>query len=110
MKMGRVSRLLLLLVAVAALASGSSGAATPSPPLLPDMRLVVPTDLISIGLDGSGHRELRFTHITANLGPGLFEIDPAYSAKTGVAAFSQALHRANGSVATRVQLATYGTW
>ncbi|HUZ16171.1 MAG TPA: Ig-like domain-containing protein [Gaiellaceae bacterium] len=108
--MGRIARLLLLSVALAALASGSSGAATRSPALLPDLRLVVPANLISIGLDGSGHRELRFTHITANLGPGLFELDPHYNAKTGVSTFSQALHRRNGSVAKRVPLATYGTW
>src|SRR5580765_5008454 len=107
---GRITGLLVLLVALAALAGSSSDAATPSPALLPDMRLVMPTDLISIGLDGSGHRELRFTHITANLGPGLFEIDPQYNAKTGVATFTQALHSANGSIATHAPLATYGTW
>lgn len=108
--MGRIARLLVLLVAVAALAGGSSGAATRSPALLPDMRLVVPTDLISINLDGNNERELRFTHITANLGPGLFEIDPHYNAKTGVSTFTQALHRRNGSIARRAHLATYGTW
>ena len=99
-----------MLLALAALAGRTSGAATRASALLPDMKLVVPTDLISIGLDGNGQRELRFTHITANLGPGLFEIDPHYDAKTGVATFTQALHRANGTVATRVPLATYGTW
>jgi len=109
-EVGRIARLLLLFVALAALASGSSGAATRSPALLPDLRLIVPTDLISIGLDGDGHRELRFTHITANLGPGLFELDPHYDAKTGVSTFSQALHRRNGSIAKRAPLATYGTW
>ena len=109
-EVGRIARLLLLFVALAALASGSSGAATRSPALLPDLRLIVPTDLISIGLDGDGHRELRFTHITADLGPGLFELDPHYDAKTGVSTFSQALHRRNGSIAKRVPLATYGAW
>jgi len=107
---GRIAGLLLLLVALAALAGSSSSAATPSPTLLPDLRLLVPTDLISIGLDGNGHRELRYTHITADLGPGIFEIDPHYNAKTGVSTFTQALHRQNGSIATRVPLATYGTW
>ena len=58
------------------------------------MRLVIPTNLISIALDGSGHRELRYTHITADYGPGAFEIDPHYNAKTGVSTFTQALHRA----------------
>ena len=108
--MRRLAGILVSLVALAALAGGSSRAATHSPIRLPDLHLVVPTDLISIGLDGNGHRELRFTHITANLGPGLFELDPHYNAKTGVSTFSQALHRRNGSIAKRVPLATYGTW
>ncbi|HEY2353380.1 MAG TPA: Ig-like domain-containing protein [Gaiellaceae bacterium] len=108
--MGRVAALLLLLVAVVALAGSTSGAATRSPVLLPDMRLVVPTGLISIGLDGNGQRELRFTHITADLGPGEFEIDPRYNANTGVSTFTQALHRRNGSIAKRLHLGTYGTW
>ena len=102
--------LLVAVGALAVLAGGSSHAATRGGALLPDMRLVVPTDLISIGLDGDGNRELRFTHITADLGPGEFEIDPHYNAKTGVSTFTQALHRANGSIASRVPLATYGTW
>ena len=70
----------------------------------------MPTNLISIALDGSGHRELRYTHITADYGPGAFEIDPHYNAKTGVSTFTQALHRRNGSIAKRIPLATYGTW
>ena len=102
--------LLLVLVAFASVAGGSSPAATRAGALLPDLRLVVPTNLISIGLDGGNQRELRFTHITADLGPGEFEIDPHYDAKTGVSTFTQALHRGNGSVARRVPLATYGTW
>jgi len=99
--MRRLAGLLVLLAALTALAGATSGAATRGRALLPDLRLVVPTNLISIGLDGSGHRELRFTHITADVGPGLFEIDPHYDAKTGVATFTQALHRRNGSIAKR---------
>src|SRR5579871_1928531 len=109
-EVGRFAQLLLLVAALAVLAGGSSGAATSSPTLLPDLKLVVPTDLISIGLDGDNQRELRFTHITADLGPGLFEIDPHYNAKTGVSTFTQALHRRNGSIAKRIPIATYGTW
>jgi Big-like domain-containing protein len=108
--MRRTTVTLLLLFALGAVAGASSRAATEAGPLLPDLRLVVPTNLISIGLDGNGHRELRFTHITADIGPGEFEIDPHYNAKTGVSTFTQALHRQDGSVATRPQLATYGTW
>jgi Bacterial Ig domain len=106
----RAAGLLVLLAAGAALAGGASRAATDSRALLPDLRLVVPKNLISIGLDGNGHRELRFTHITGDLGPGEFEIDPHYDAKTGVATFTQAIHRHNGSIASRVPLAAYGTW
>ncbi len=103
--------LLAVLIAVAALPSGNSRAATRATrPLLPDLQLVVPTDLISIGLDGNGHRELHFTHITADIGPGAFEIDPHYDPQTGVSSFRQALHRKNGSIAKRVPLAVYGTW
>ena len=101
---------MLSLVVLAALAGGSSGAATRSPALLPDLQLVVPTDLISIGPDGSGNRELRYTHITADNGPGVFEIDPHYDVKTGVSTFTQVLRRRNGSIAKRFRLATYGTW
>lgn len=82
---------------------------------LPDLRIFVPKGLISIGLDPtSGQRELRFTHITADVGAGPFEIDPRYDARTGVSTFSQALYRRNGSGGwsrlRRVPLATYGTW
>ena len=108
--MRRTAVTLLLLVALSAVAGANSRAATKAGPLLPDLRLVVPTNLISIGLDGNGHPELRFTHITADIGPGEFEIDPHYNAKTGVSTFTQALHRQDGSIATRVPLATYGTW
>jgi Big-like domain-containing protein len=104
-------------LAVAALITGSSFARTDgtSPPALPDLRIFVPKDLISIGLDpGSGVRELRFTHITADVGPGPFEIDPHYNARTGVSTFSQTLFRPSGSGgwsrARSVPLATYGTW
>ncbi len=108
--MRRLAGLLVLLAALAALAGASSRAATRAPALLPDMKLDVPTDLISIGLDGNNHRELRFTHITADVGPGRFEIDPHYNPKTGVSTFTQALRRRNGSIAKRVPLAAYGTW
>src|SRR5579863_2136824 len=114
-RMGRRMRriilpLLVVLAAFGSIVAGSSPAATRAGALLPDLHLVVPTDLISIGLDGDGNRELRFTHITADLGPGEFEIDPHYNKKTGVATFTQALRRRNGSIAAHVPLATYGTW
>jgi hypothetical protein len=74
------------------------------------MRIVVPTNRISIGLDGNGHRELRFTHITSDYGPGAFEIDPHYDSHSGISTFSQALYTSAGKLVKRVRLASYGTW
>lgn len=60
---------------------------------LPDLRILVPTGLISVGLDpSSGDRELRFTHITADTGAGPFEIDPTYNPITGTSTFVQAIY------------------
>lgn len=82
---------------------------------LPDMRIIVPTTLISIGIDpNTGHRELRFTHETADVGAGPFEIDPHYNALTGVSTFTQAIYRSNGpgrwSFDRSVPLAADGVW
>ncbi len=72
----------------------SASAARSSPVALPDMKIIVPTNLISIGLDPStGHRELRFTHETADVGRGPFEIDPHYNSRTGVSTFTQRIYR-----------------
>ncbi len=60
---------------------------------LPDMKILVPTNLISIGVDPtSGHKLLRYTHITEDAGTGPFEIDPSYNSATGVSSFVQALY------------------
>lgn len=65
---------------------------------LPDLRIFVPVDRISIGLDpNSGHRDLRFTHITADVGAGPFEIDPHFNAGTGISTFTQAIYRSAGA-------------
>jgi hypothetical protein len=65
-------------------------AATVTPP---DMKILVPTDLVSIGVDGStGHRMLRYTHITEDAGTGPFEIDPTYSPTTGISSFVQTIY------------------
>lgn len=103
----------LLAVAVLAGGSAASARARAAAVSLPDLRILVPTGLISIGLDDNGRRELRFTHITTDFGPGPFELDPHYDAKTGVSTFSQALYRRSGggwALARRVPLADYGTW
>jgi hypothetical protein len=70
--------------------SGSAKAAATVTP--PDMVIRVPTNLISIGIDGSGHKQLRFTHITEDAGTGPFEIDPTYNAATGTATFVQRIY------------------
>ncbi len=72
-------------LAAAANAPPATAAAARVPPALPDLRLFVPTDLISIGNDPStGDRDLRFTHITADIGRGPFELDPHYDSATGI--------------------------
>lgn len=64
---------------------------------LPDLRIFVPVDRISIGISpDTGDRELRFTHITADVGAGPFEIDPHYNASSGTSTFTQALYRSAG--------------
>jgi len=78
------------LMAVNLCAVSRAGAATVT---LPDMQIKVPTNLISIGADPvTGHRMLRFTHITWDAGPGPFEIDPAFNPATGTATFVQAIY------------------
>jgi hypothetical protein len=78
---------------IAAVAVTGSPPATAAAITLPDMRIQVPTSLISIGLDPTnGHKQLRFTHRTENAGTGPFEIDPTYDSTTGIATFTQAVY------------------
>jgi hypothetical protein len=66
-----------VLLFAAAFLGGPLPARAAAPVTLPDLVIKVPTDLISIGADpSSGDRDLRFTHITADVGAGPFEIDP----------------------------------
>src|SRR5215469_3257642 len=92
----RTFRGALVLMSIAGLLAGSlfatshAGAATVT---LPDMQIQVPTNLISIGTDPTtGHRMLRFTHITWDAGAGPFEIDPAFNSATGTATFVQSIY------------------
>ncbi|HEY4990778.1 MAG TPA: Ig-like domain-containing protein, partial [Nakamurella sp.] len=72
------------------LGATSASAATTTPP---DMKILVPTKLISIGSDPTnGHRQLRYTHITEDAGTGPFEIDPTYNSATGISTFVQSLY------------------
>jgi hypothetical protein len=61
---------------------------------LPDMKIKVPTNLISIGTV-NGTRQLQFTHITWDGGAGPFEIVPQYDATTGTASFKQAIYKSS---------------
>jgi hypothetical protein len=57
------------------------------------MQIQVPPSQISIGTNPTnGHRQLQFTHVTADVGTGPFEIDPTYNAATGTATFQQAIY------------------
>ncbi len=58
----------------------------------PDLQVMIPTSLISIGHPTSTTRELRFTHITWNGGAGPLEIRPAYDPTTGTAQGYQRLY------------------
>jgi hypothetical protein len=100
-------------VLLAAAAAGTATAVPSGREAPPDLRILVPTGLISVGVDPqSGVRELRFTHITADVGAGPFEIDPSYNPRTGISTFVQALYRVAGpgvwSLARRVPLAAVG--
>jgi len=77
------------LALVTVIGVGPADAAAPI--TLPDLKIRVPINLISVGTVG-GVRSLQFTHDTANLGAGPFEIDPTYNATTGIATFTQAIY------------------
>jgi hypothetical protein len=63
---------------------------------LPDMKILVPTNAISIASNPTTqHRQLQFTHITWDAGAGPFEIDPTYNTQTGTATFVQAIYAMN---------------
>jgi hypothetical protein len=89
------------LMAVADLVAAGLWAAFPARAAtvtLPDMQIKVPTNQISIGNDPTtGHRMLRFTHITWDVGTGPFEIDPTYNSATGTATFVQSIYNSPSS-------------
>ena len=96
----------------AAVATAPASAATVTPP---DMTIKVPTNLISIGLDSTtGHRMLRFTHLTEDSGTGPFEMVPTYNSTTGISTFVQYIYNSPSagqwSFDHSVPLAQTGTW
>jgi hypothetical protein len=87
-----------------------AAAATVTPP---DMQILVPANLISIGTL-AGVRSLEFTHRTADLGTGPFELDPTYNAATGIATFVQKIYNSPSpgvwSADHTVPVAATGVW
>ncbi len=82
------------------LAVASTGARAPDAAAsvtLPDMKVLVPANQISIGTNSAnGDRQLQYTHITWDAGTGPFEIDPTYNPATGTASFVQAIYNSPG--------------
>jgi hypothetical protein len=61
---------------------------------LPDLQIKVLTADISIGTNPStGDRQLQFTHVTWDAGPGPFVIQPRYDGVTGRSSFVQDIFR-----------------
>ena len=90
---GRFTILLVLLLQIAASVVAVVPRAYAATVTLPDMQIKVPTNAISIGTNSSnGHRQLQFTHITWDGGPGPIEMDPTYNSATGTASFTQAIY------------------
>jgi hypothetical protein len=70
-------------VAGMALLTGPGVAAAPAgTPHLPDLRTIIPTDSFSLVQTTTG-RELRYTHLVYNAGPGPLEIQPSYDDTIG---------------------------
>jgi hypothetical protein len=77
--------------AAAAVATPFQAAAASVTP--PDMKILVPTNQISIGTNSAnGDRQLQYTHVTWDAGTGPFEIDPTYNSATGISSFVQAIY------------------
>jgi hypothetical protein len=86
-----VAALTLAAIGPAPLAVAATEA--PASVTLPDMKILVPTNQISIGTNSaSGDRQLQYTHITWDAGTGPFEIDPTYNSSTGMASFVQTVY------------------
>ena len=75
--------------------SSSAGAAAPITP--PDLKILVPTQDISIGNDPvTNDRQLQYTHVTWDAGAGPFAIQPHYNANTGVSTLVQDIYSRTG--------------
>ena len=97
----RARRTVTVVLALLAATLVSTGVHTPSvqaAPVIayPNLRVQVPTDLISISKPTSTQRTLDFAHITWNAGDGPLEIRPQYNPATGMATATQALSTLTG--------------
>jgi Bacterial Ig domain len=63
----------------------------------PDLQVLTPTSLMSIGKPTSSTREFRFSHITWNAGSGPLEIRPNYNPSTNQSQGYQRLYTRNAS-------------
>src|ERR1700676_977967 len=63
----------------------------------PDLQVVTPPSLISIGNPTPSTREFRFSHITWNAGAGPLAIRPNYNATTNQSQSHQGLYPRNAS-------------
>lgn len=79
------------LVVASGLAVGLRNPASAATVTLPDMQIMVPVNNISISTV-SGVRQLQFTHDSADMGSGPFEIDPTFNQATGISSFVQQLY------------------
>jgi Bacterial Ig domain/Lysyl oxidase len=77
---------------------------------LPDLQVLTPKNLISIGNPTPSTRELRFSHITWNGGAGPLEIRPAYNATTGLSWAVQRLYTVGLSFVQDVPIALPMIW
>jgi hypothetical protein len=68
---------------------------------LPDLQILVPTDLISTGVSSTGDQQLQFTHITWDGGAGPFQIKPKYNRRTGISTFVQTIFKSRGGASWR---------
>ncbi|WP_426518513.1 Ig-like domain-containing protein [Diaminobutyricibacter sp. McL0618] len=107
-----VAAIVLTLILTSTVAANSARAATLT---LPDLRILVPTNLMSIAVDPvTHHRMLRYTHITEDAGTGPFEIDPTYDPATGLSTFVQTIYNSSSpgvwSVDHRVPVAVNGAF
>jgi hypothetical protein len=82
----------LALAAVAVTANWHVAAAPAGSVHLPDLHTLIPVNEISIVRPTSATREFRYTHITANLGDGPFEVRPQYDPTTDTARGFQRLY------------------